>query len=106
MKKSKPDGKTQRFFRMWPRALFHMKEGKKLLGYTLNEPGVYVLYRDDTPYYIGKTSKPLITNMTVEDRRASLDATDPPTRQPDLLTHSPDCGGMPRAMELFLSVHD
>jgi hypothetical protein len=40
MQKSKLDWKTQRFFRMWPRALFHMKEGKKLLGETLNEPGV------------------------------------------------------------------
>jgi hypothetical protein len=63
MKKSKLDWKTQRFFRMWPRALFHMKQGKKLLGDTLNEAGVYVLYRDDTPYYIGKTSKPLIKRV-------------------------------------------
>lgn len=49
--------KTQRFFRMWPRALFHMKEGKPVLESALSKPGVYVLYREDEPYYIGKTSK-------------------------------------------------
>jgi hypothetical protein len=48
---------------MWPRALFHMKEGKKLLRATLNEPGVYVLCRDDTPYYIGKTGKPFLKRV-------------------------------------------
>jgi len=61
--KSKSVWKTQRFFRMWPRALFHLKEGKRLLRATLSEPAVYVLYRDDTPYYIGKTSKPLIKRV-------------------------------------------
>jgi hypothetical protein len=40
-----------------------MKEGKKLLKATLSAPGVYVLYRDDQPYYIGKTSKPLIKRI-------------------------------------------
>jgi hypothetical protein len=50
---------TQQFFRMWPRALFHMKDGKRFLEDHLQNPGVYVLYRDDQPYYIGKTSKPL-----------------------------------------------
>ena len=49
------DWKTRQFFRMWPRALFHMKQGKAVLEDSLKEPGVYVLYRDDVPYYIGKT---------------------------------------------------
>ena len=49
--------KTEQFFRMWPRALFHMKEGKEVLK-ALNKPGVYVLYRDDEPYYIGKSLLP------------------------------------------------
>jgi len=48
---------------MWPRALFHMKKGKELLKVALSDPGVYVLYRDDEPYYIGKTSKPLIKRV-------------------------------------------
>jgi hypothetical protein len=61
MGKTKPKWKTQWFFRMWPRALFHRKEGKQLLKGALGkEPGVYVLYRDDVAYYIGKTSRPLI----------------------------------------------
>src|SRR5579864_1277696 len=55
--------KNRQFFRMWPRALFHMKEGKAVLKTTLNKPGVYILYRDDEPYYISKTSKPLIKRL-------------------------------------------
>lgn len=55
--------KTQRFFRMWPRALFHMEEGKPVLEAGLDKPGVYILYRDDEPYYIGKTSKRLFRRL-------------------------------------------
>lgn len=36
-----------------------MKDGKRFLEEHLKNPWVYVLYRDDQPYYIGKTSKPL-----------------------------------------------
>ena len=53
------DSMIRQFFRMWPRALFHMKEGKSFLDEHLCDPGVYVLYRDDQPYYIGKTGRPL-----------------------------------------------
>ncbi len=60
----KSDWKTRQFFRMWPRALFHMKQGKAVLKASLNKPGVYILYRDDQPYYIGKTSKPLIKRLS------------------------------------------
>lgn len=48
---------------MWPREIFDCKEGGKLvgrrdeLGVVLNQPGVYVLYRDDIPHYIGKADK-------------------------------------------------
>lgn len=63
MEKAKPDWKTRQFFRMWPRALFHMKDGMEVLKATLNRPGVYILYRNDDPYYIGKTSKPLIKRL-------------------------------------------
>jgi hypothetical protein len=38
MKSAKLDWKTQRFFRMWPRALFHMKEGTKVLNASLSSP--------------------------------------------------------------------
>jgi hypothetical protein len=48
------------YARMWPRALFNIKDGKRLLVKsvpTLEKPGVYVLYRDDVPYYVGKATK-------------------------------------------------
>jgi predicted GIY-YIG superfamily endonuclease len=48
---------------MWPRALFHSKEGKEFLEKNLKEPGVYVLYRSDQPYYIGKTDKTLFRRL-------------------------------------------
>jgi hypothetical protein len=60
-----PEWQTQRFIRMWPRALFHMREGIQVLDENLNAPGVYILYRNDEPYYIGKTSKPLIKRICV-----------------------------------------
>ncbi len=49
----------EQYFRMWPRALFHMPKGKEFLMTHLSSPGVYVLYRDREPYYVGKTSKAL-----------------------------------------------
>jgi hypothetical protein len=47
------------FAERWPREIFDIREKKgKLLTDAqdiLDSPGVYVLYRDDSPYYIGKT---------------------------------------------------
>jgi hypothetical protein len=45
--------------RMWPREIFDrvdiIGKGKnRLLDDELKQPGVYVLYRDDKPYYVGK----------------------------------------------------
>jgi hypothetical protein len=50
---------------MWPREIFdHVSEAEsgpsKPLARSLeflNRPGVYILYRDDLPYYIGKATK-------------------------------------------------
>jgi hypothetical protein len=56
----------EEYARMWPREVFDClipnENGgrKKILGKGLdlvNEPGVYVLYRDDIPYYIGQATK-------------------------------------------------
>lgn len=47
------------YAKLWPREVFSLKRGKKLLmrdEKLLEEPGVYVLYRDDRPYYVGKTA--------------------------------------------------
>lgn len=59
MKNADRAGIHKHYYRMWPRALFHSKEGRQYLEQTLDGPGVYVLYRDGVPYYIGKTAKPL-----------------------------------------------
>jgi hypothetical protein len=48
---------------MMPRALFHRKDGKARLESLLTGHGVYVLYRDDEPYYIGKTGKTLFKRL-------------------------------------------
>jgi hypothetical protein len=57
---------VEEYARMWPREVFDClipnENGgrKKILGKGLdlvNEPGVYVLYRDDIPYYIGQATK-------------------------------------------------
>lgn len=58
---------VKHYARMWPREVFYFlvpkEEGKRrkvALGKGLdlvNEAGVYVLYRDDIPYYIGQATK-------------------------------------------------
>jgi hypothetical protein len=48
------------YAKMWPRVIFNIKAGKKLLPELrelLTKPGVYVLYRDDQPYYVGKATR-------------------------------------------------
>jgi hypothetical protein len=50
------------YARMWPREVFdHYPTGSKTVmakGLNiLNQPGVYVLYRDDRPYYVGQANK-------------------------------------------------
>jgi len=53
------------YARMWPREIFdHVAEAgespSRPLARSLeflNQPGVYILYRDDLPYYIGKAAK-------------------------------------------------
>ena len=50
------------FAKMWPRAVFEMKQSGKHppeAKSALQSSGVYVLYRDDMPYYVGKTGRPL-----------------------------------------------
>ena len=46
------------YARMWPREVFDIFDGNSLAIGKLPElalPGVYILYRDETPYYIGKS---------------------------------------------------
>ena len=49
-----------KYARMWPREVFNIKEGAKLITdikHLLSESGVYVLYREDQPYYVGKAQR-------------------------------------------------
>jgi len=41
-----------------------MKKGIAVLEGALDKPGVYILYREDQPYYIGKTGNPLIERLS------------------------------------------
>lgn len=41
---------------MWPRLVFDLDD-KKTVKECLKEKGVYVLFRDDAPHYVGKTKK-------------------------------------------------
>jgi len=54
------------FLRLWPRQIFKLFEGKKLAAKqlpSLKKPGVYVLYRGDEPYYIGKATRRLFSRL-------------------------------------------
>jgi hypothetical protein len=54
MQKTKP---ITMYAKKWPRQLFNCRDGRRLVVKQidmLSEPGVYVLYKDDEPYYVGK----------------------------------------------------
>jgi len=54
------------YARMWPREIFDAKDGKQLLAGQLDflkEKGVYILYRDEHPYYIGKSADSLFIRL-------------------------------------------
>ncbi|MGA8089980.1 MAG: GIY-YIG nuclease family protein [Terracidiphilus sp.] len=60
---------VSKFIRMLPRAIFDMPEikGEKgsIASYIdeLKQPGVYILYRDDVPFYVGKTEGKLFDRI-------------------------------------------
>jgi hypothetical protein len=59
MKVSLKKRRNASYAKMWPRELFNCKNGKEwLVGElkVLSQPGVYVLYRDQIPYYVGKAA--------------------------------------------------
>ena len=47
---------------MWPRLVFDF-EGKTAVKECLRLPGVYVLFREDEPYYVGKTKNKLFSRI-------------------------------------------
>ncbi len=63
---------AKQFFRMWSRAsraLFHSKEGRAFIDQYPNNSGFYILYRNDRPYYIGKTGRPLNMRLANHARK-------------------------------------
>jgi hypothetical protein len=52
---------------MWPRAVFDFDDKVDVKG-CLERPGVYVLFRDDEPYYIGKTQAGLFEVLSSKHR--------------------------------------
>jgi len=45
---------AEKYVRMWPRRLLQIEEAEDSLRSELSRPGIYILYRDSTPYYVGK----------------------------------------------------
>lgn len=65
-------GIVSKYAQMWPREVFDIKEGNRLLMNVrelLSRPGVYILYRDDHPYYVGKTAGPLFNRIWAHANR-------------------------------------
>ena len=54
------------YAQVWPRSVFDIKAAGRLaqdVRDALRDPGVYVLYREDEPYYVGKTSRALFDRL-------------------------------------------
>jgi hypothetical protein len=57
---------VQRYAKMWPREVFYIKKGMFYhpdVKQLLSVPGVYMLYRDDQPYYVGRATKSLFHRL-------------------------------------------
>jgi hypothetical protein len=60
------------YARAWPREVFDIKAKGRLaedVRNALGNPGVYVLYREEVPYYIGKTGRPLFDRIWAHANR-------------------------------------
>ena len=72
-----PHKLVEKYARLWPREIFDYvtsEKGKRAeylakKQQILQQPGVYVLYREDVPYYIGKASGWLWQRLHVHARK-------------------------------------
>jgi len=56
------------YARMWPREIFDAKIGGEVIAGKLEflrEKGVYILYRDEHAYYIGKSSRSYMRDCVI-----------------------------------------
>lgn len=63
-----------KYARLWPREVFDIRKDNKLVieGIEeLKEPGVYVLYRDEVPYYIGKSKVSLSSRLHAHSNKTT-----------------------------------
>lgn len=59
-KKQKEGAIVKSYLKMWPRESLDLRKGNRLVQDVwglLMHPGVYVLYRDDQPYYVGRAKR-------------------------------------------------
>jgi hypothetical protein len=64
---TKRSGIVKGYASTWPREVFDARRGKQSLAAHLpflEEKGVYVLYRDEHPYYIGKSGSSLFARLS------------------------------------------
>jgi hypothetical protein len=57
---------VSQYAQLWPRDVFNIRDGDRFdrdLKTALSGAGVYVLYREDNPYYIGQASKALFKRL-------------------------------------------
>ncbi len=62
------------YARMWPRQVWDIFDGKHLVVRKLPElqqSGVYILYRDDVPYYVGKTKTALAKRLHAHSNKST-----------------------------------
>ena len=60
---AKQIGIVKGYAHMWPREIFDRRNMAAQIRFLAEEKGVYILYRDEYPYYIGKTSNPLLRRI-------------------------------------------
>ena len=65
---TKRTGMVAAYAHMWPREIFDAKDGNnpalaKQLEFLTKQKGVYILYRDELPHYIGKSADSLFNRL-------------------------------------------
>lgn len=71
-RKRKPGPIVSAYLKMWPRDALDLRVKNQLLPDVWNllrTPGVYVLYRDEQPYYVGRATRRLSSRIKAHANR-------------------------------------